>query len=79
MTVEKYFMIKSPQKNDMAGSNRQPPDHQSDVHPTELPRPASSAVAILKSCSMTSANMLWMFHRSANCGPLVSCSVTAHL
>ena len=33
----KYLMIKSPRKNvtDLAGSNSQPPDHQSGTHPTE--------------------------------------------
>ena len=35
----KNFMIKSPQKN---VANLQPPDHQSDVHPTEPPIPASA-------------------------------------
>ena len=42
--TKKYFMIKSPQKNvtDRQGMNLQPPDHQSDAHPTEPPRPANS-------------------------------------
>ena len=40
----KYFTIKSPRKNvvDPAGSNSQPPDHQSDAHQTEPPRPAGA-------------------------------------
>ena len=41
----KYFMIKSPRKNvaDPAGSNPQPPDHQSDAHPTpKIPNSADT-------------------------------------
>ena len=36
-------MIKSPRKNvaDPAGVEPQPPDHQSDAHPTEPPRPTN--------------------------------------
>ena len=50
----KYFMIKSPWKNvadpggggwgGVGGSNPQPPDHQSDTHPTEPQRPAAESV-----------------------------------
>ena len=40
----KYFMIKSPRKNVDGGSNPQPPDHQSDAHPTEPPRQAVSCI-----------------------------------
>ena len=42
MTVELYFMINLHERMlpTQQGSNPQPPGHQSDPHPTELPRTA---------------------------------------
>ena len=40
--------------------NPQPPDHQSDVHPTEPPRPALSGPTI---CHSTST--FWAYHQVA--------------
>ena len=48
--LRKYFMIKSPRKNvaDLAGV--EPPDHQSDTHPTEPPRLATEELIWGSSC-----------------------------
>ena len=46
----KYFMIKPLQKN--VGLNQRLPDHQSDAHPTELPRPAFSDRHVWVNCTV---------------------------
>ena len=37
------------------GSNPQPPDHQSDAHPTEPPRPANKFINQFKGCYLENA------------------------
>ena len=49
MTVETYFMINFHERMlpTWQGLNPQPPDHQSDVHPTDPPRPAAVVCALV--------------------------------